>query len=53
MDTVDSYMGISGEIDVWDGLEDVDLEQPITYNVLDNEHKAHECSEAFSTNEVR
>jgi len=24
---------------VWDGLDDVDLEQSITYNVLDNEHR--------------
>jgi len=30
-------MGISGEINVWDGLDDVDLEQSITYNALDNE----------------
>jgi len=26
MDTQDSYMGISGEINVWDGLDDVDME---------------------------
>jgi len=37
MDTTDSYMGISGEIDVWDGLDDVDMKQLITYNTLDNE----------------
>jgi len=37
MDTTDSYMGISGEINVWNGLDDVDLEQSITYNALDNE----------------
>jgi len=53
MDTTDSYMGISGEINVCDGLDDVDLEHSITYNMLDNEHRAHECSEAFTTNEVR
>ena len=53
MDTVDSYMEISGKINVWDGLDDVDLEQSITYNTLDNEHKAHEYSETFTTNEVR
>jgi len=53
IDTVDSCMGISGEIDVWDGLNDVDMEQSITYNTLDNEYRAHECSEAFTTNEVR
>ena len=52
MDTTDSYMEISGEIDVWDGL-DVDMEQSIRYNVLDNEHMAHECSETFTTNKVR
>ena len=52
MDTADSYMGVLGEIDVWDGLDDVDLEQSISYYALDNEHRAHECSEAFSTNEV-
>ena len=52
MDTTESYMGVLGEIDVWDGLDDVDLEQSISYNALDNEHRAHECSEAFSTNEV-
>ncbi|KAK7373561.1 hypothetical protein VNO80_06976 [Phaseolus coccineus] len=52
MDTEDSFMGISGEIDVWDGLDDVDLEQSISYNALDNEHRAHQCSEAFTTNEV-
>ena len=46
-------MGISGEIDVWDGLDDVDLEQLITCNALDNEHRAYKCSEAFTTNEVR
>jgi len=53
MDTTDSYMGISRKIDVWDGLEDVDLEQSITYNALDNEHRAHECSEMFTINKVR
>jgi len=26
MDTQDSYMGISREIDLWDGLDDVDME---------------------------
>ncbi|XP_068483364.1 uncharacterized protein [Phaseolus vulgaris] len=52
MDTQDSYMGISGEIDVWDGLDDVDMEQSITYNALDNEDMTHKCSEAFTTNEV-
>ncbi|XP_068501365.1 protein FAR1-RELATED SEQUENCE 6-like [Phaseolus vulgaris] len=52
MDTTESYMGVLGEIDVWDGLDDVDLEQSTSYNALDNEHRAHECSEAFSTNEV-
>jgi len=52
MDTTKSYMGVLGEIDVWDGLDDVDLEQSISYNALDNEHMAHECSETFSTNEV-
>ncbi|KAK7333675.1 hypothetical protein VNO80_30452 [Phaseolus coccineus] len=52
MDIEDSFMGISGEIDVWDGLDDVDLEQSISYNALDNEHRAHQCSEAFTTNEV-
>ena len=51
MDTVDSNMGISWEIDVWDGIDDVDLKQSITYNALDNEHRAHECSGAFTTNE--
>jgi len=30
----------------------VDLEQSISYNTLNNEHRVHECSEAFSTNEV-
>jgi len=49
MDTVDSYMGIPGEIDVWDGLDDIDIEQSITYNTLDNEHRVHECSETFTT----
>ena len=53
MDTTDSYMGISGKIDVWDGLDDVDLEQSITYNALDNDRKAHECTETFTTNKVR
>jgi len=53
MDTTDSYMGISREIDVWDGLDDVDLEQSITHNAFDNEHRAHKCSETFTTNEVR
>ena len=38
---------------MWDGLDDVDMEHSITYNALDNEHRAHECSEAFATNEVR
>ena len=52
MDTTESCMGVLGEIDVWDGLDDVDLEQSRSYNALDNEHRAHECSEAFSTNEV-
>ena len=52
MDTIESYMGVLGEIDVWDGLDDVDLEQSISYNALDNEHRARECSEEFSTNEV-
>ena len=52
MDTTESYMGVLGEIDVWDGLDDVDMEQSTSYNALDNEHRAHECSEAFSTNEV-
>jgi len=52
MDTQDSYMGISGEIDLWDGLDDVDMERSITYNVLDNEDMTHKCSEAFTTNEV-
>jgi len=52
MDTTESNMGVLGEIDVWDGLDDVDMEQSISYNALDNEHKAHECSEAFSTDEV-
>jgi len=33
---MDSYMKISREIDVWDGLDDVDLEHSITYNALDN-----------------
>ena len=37
-------MGVLGEIDVWDGLDDVDLEQSISYNALDNEHRVHECS---------
>jgi len=50
MDTTNSYMGISGEIDVWDGIDDVDMEQSITYNTLDNEHRAHKCSEVFTTN---
>jgi len=53
MDTVDSYMGISWEIDVWDRLDDVDMEQSIFYNALHNEHRAHERSEMFTTNEVR
>ena len=26
MDTTESYMGVLGEIDVWDGLDDVDQE---------------------------
>ncbi|XP_068504242.1 uncharacterized protein [Phaseolus vulgaris] len=52
MDTTESYMGVLREIDVWDGLDDVDLEQSISYNALDNETRVHECSEAFSTNEV-
>jgi len=52
MDIAYSYMGIVGEIDVWDRLDDVDMEQSISYNALDNEHKTHECSEAFNTNEV-
>ncbi|XP_068466754.1 uncharacterized protein [Phaseolus vulgaris] len=52
MDTQDSYMGISGEIDLWDGLDDVDMEQSITYNALDNEDMTHKCIEAFTTNEV-
>jgi len=52
MDTTESYMGVLREIDVWEGLDDVDLEQSINYNALDNEHRAHECSETFSTNEV-
>ena len=47
MDTQDSYMGISREIEVWDGLDDVDIEQSITYNALDNEDMTHKCSEAF------
>jgi len=38
MDTPDSYVAISGEIEVWDGLDDFDLEQSITYNALDNKH---------------
>ncbi|KAK7382217.1 hypothetical protein VNO80_00983 [Phaseolus coccineus] len=42
MDIVDSYMRISRENDVWNGLDGVDLEQSITYNVLDNEHKMSE-----------
>jgi len=37
----------------WDGLDYVNLEQLITYNTLDNEHRTHECSETFTTNEVR
>jgi len=45
-------MGIIGEIDVWDVLDDVDMEQSISYNALDNEHRAYECSETFTTNEV-
>jgi len=44
----DSYMGISGEIDLWDGLDDVDMEQSITYNELDNEDMTHKCSETFA-----
>jgi len=36
MDFVDSHMGISGEIDVWDGLDDVDLEQSISGNGAKN-----------------
>ncbi|XP_068504274.1 uncharacterized protein [Phaseolus vulgaris] len=52
MDTTESYMRVLGEIDVWDELDDVDLEQSISYNALDNEHRAHECSETFSTDEV-
>ncbi|XP_068466601.1 PKS-NRPS hybrid synthetase cheA-like [Phaseolus vulgaris] len=47
MDTTESYMGVLGEIDVWDGLDDVDLEQSISYNALDNDHRTHECSEVF------
>jgi len=43
MDTTDLYMRILWEIDVWDGLHDVDLEQSKPYNALDNEHRAHEC----------
>ena len=39
-------MGVLGEIDMWDGLDDVDLEQSISYNALDNEQRAHECNEA-------
>jgi len=50
MDTIYSYTVISREIDVWDGLDDFDLDQSISYNVLDNERRAHECSEAFTTN---
>jgi len=38
---------------VWNGLDNVDLKQLITYNALDNKHRAQECSEAFTTNEVR
>jgi len=53
MDTTDSYMGISREIDVCDGLDDVDLEYSITYNTLDNEHRTQECSESCTTNKVR
>jgi len=34
MNTHDSYKGISRKIDVWDGLDDVDLEPSITYNTL-------------------
>lgn len=52
MDLEDSFMGISGEIDVWDELDDVDLEHSISYNTLDNEYKAHQCSETSTTNEV-
>ena len=46
-------MGISGEIDVWDGLDDVDMEQSITYNALDNEDMTNKCSETLITNKVR
>jgi len=48
MDTQDSYMRISEEIDLWDGLDDVDMEQSITYNSLDNEDMTHKCSETFA-----
>ena len=41
MDIMDSYMGISCEINVWDILDDVDLKLSISYNALDNEHRAH------------
>ncbi|KAK7356516.1 hypothetical protein VNO80_15789 [Phaseolus coccineus] len=47
MDIVDSYMGILGEIGVWDGLDDVEQDQSISYNALDNERRVHKCSEAF------
>jgi len=38
MDTEDSYVGISEEIDVWDELNDVDLEGSSTHIHTDREH---------------
>ena len=44
MNTLSSYTRISEEVDVWDGLDDVDLVHSISYNTLDNEYRAHECT---------
>ena len=46
------YSGLYDEVDVWEGLDDVDSDESISCKALDNVRMPHECSDPFTTYEV-
>jgi len=48
------YPGLYDELDVWEGLDDVDIEPSISCKaLLDNECKPHEYSDLLTTYVVK